>query len=126
MRRGSEAWARGDYATAYAMWDDDVEWDTTHFEAWPDDEVYRGRQAVRAFLEEEWLQSWDQLEASVEDVLDAGDRVVVFWLQRMVGRESGVPVEMSMGQVCTVRDGKITRFDNYTDRAMALRAAGLA
>jgi ketosteroid isomerase-like protein len=125
VRRSAEAWARGDFATAYATWDPDVEWDTTHFEAWPDDEVYRGLDEVRRFLEEEWLGSWENLEARVEDVLDAGDRVVVFWLQRMVGRGSGVPVEMRMGQVCTVRDGKITRLDNYTDRAKALEAAGL-
>ena len=43
----------------------------------------------------------------------------------MVGHESGVPVELNSTQVWTVRDGKVTRIDNYTERAEALEAAGL-
>lgn len=126
MRRGAEAWARGDFDTAYAYWHPEVEWDPTHFEGWPDRTISRGPDEVRRFLEEEWLASWDDFEAHLEDVVSAsGDRVVVFWLQRMTGRGSGVPVEMRMTQICTVRDGRIVRFENYTDRDEALKAAGL-
>jgi ketosteroid isomerase-like protein len=34
-------------------------------------------------------------------------------------------MEMKMAQIATVRDGKITRLDNYDDRAEALEAVGL-
>jgi ketosteroid isomerase-like protein len=34
-------------------------------------------------------------------------------------------MEMSSATIATLRDGKITRFDNYEDRGEALRAAGL-
>jgi len=34
-------------------------------------------------------------------------------------------MEMSLTQIATLRDGKITRLDNYEDRGEALRAAGL-
>jgi ketosteroid isomerase-like protein len=125
VRRGSEAFVRGDLEAMYATWHEDVEWDTTHFEAWPDDEVYRGRDAVIRFLEEEWVGGWASFEGRVEGVFDAGDRVVVFWHQRMVGRGSGIEVEGRPAVVCTVRDGLITRIDNYTDRDEALKAAGL-
>jgi hypothetical protein len=30
-----------------------------------------------------------------------------------------------MAQIATLRDGKVTRLDNYDDRDAALRAAGL-
>jgi len=125
VRRGCEAWARGDLEAGYATWHPDIEWDTTRFEAWPERTVYRGIDAVRGFVDDDWLGSWEEFEARIEDVRDAGDRVVVFWLQTMTGRGSGVPVEMRMAQVCTVRDGLVVRIENYTDRDEALRAAGL-
>jgi ketosteroid isomerase-like protein len=34
-------------------------------------------------------------------------------------------MEMKTAQVATLRDGKVTRIDNYEDRAEALEAAGL-
>jgi ketosteroid isomerase-like protein len=125
VRRGSEAFERGDYETAFATWHPDVEWDTTHFGDWPDDAVYRGRDEVIRFLQEEWVGGWASYESKIEGVFDAGDKVVVFWLQRMVGRESGIEVESRAAVVCTVRDGLVTRIDNYTDRDEAMRAAGL-
>jgi ketosteroid isomerase-like protein len=88
--------------------------------------IYRGENDVRAFLDAEWLAGWDSHEAGVDEVIDAGDRVVVFWWQRRTGRGSGVPVELNSAQVWTVRDGKVTRIDNYTDRAEALEAVGLS
>jgi ketosteroid isomerase-like protein len=125
VRRGSEAFERGDYATAFATWDPDVAWDTTHFEAWPDDAVYQGRDEVIRFLQEEWVGGWASYEPRMEGIFNAGDQVVVFWNQRMVGRESGIEVEGQAATVCTVRDGLVTRIDNYTDRDEAMRAAGL-
>ena len=124
VRRACTAWAGGDPDAAWEVFHPDVEWDTTHFEAWPDNAVYRGEAEVRGFLDE-WLASWDSYEAGFEDLLDAGDRVVAFWWQRMVGRRSGVPVKLDSAQIWTVHDGKVLRIDNYTDRQEALRAAGL-
>ncbi len=125
VREACDAWASGDFVRAYASWHADIEWDTAHFEAWPEDSVYRGKDEVRRFLEEEWLGNWDLHEARVENVLDAGDHVVVFWSQRMVGRGSGAPAELKSAQVWTLRDGKVVRIDNYTDHAEAVEAAGL-
>jgi ketosteroid isomerase-like protein len=34
-------------------------------------------------------------------------------------------MEMEMAQVATLRNGKVTRLDNYEDRAEALAAVGL-
>src|SRR5436190_20776803 len=102
VRNACEAWARGDFEMSYATWHPDIEWDTTHFEAWPENAVYRGEKDVRGFLEQDWLAGWDSHDAGVEAVIDAGgDCVVVFWWQRMVGRGSGVPVELNSAQICT-------------------------
>ena len=124
VRTGWEAWRRGDLDALCATWHQAVEWDTTNFAEWPENAVYRGEDEVRQFLEE-WLASWDSYEAGVDDFIDAGDRVLVFCWQHMTGPGSGVPVKVDMAQVFTVRDGKVSRIDNYTDRDEALEAVGL-
>jgi ketosteroid isomerase-like protein len=125
VRRACDAWLSGDRDAVFEINHPEVEWDTTHFEGWTENKVYRGRDEVMRFLDE-WLASWDSYEARVDELLEAGDRVVVFWWQRMTGRGSGVPVELDSAQVWTVRDGLVIRIDNYTDRGEALEAVGLS
>ncbi|MDQ3730336.1 MAG: nuclear transport factor 2 family protein [Actinomycetota bacterium] len=124
VRKACEAWMRGDLDAVFEINHPEIEWDTTHFDGWLENKVYRGREEVSGFLEE-WLASWDSYEAGVDEFLDAGERVVAFWWQRMTGRGSGVPVELDSAQVWTIRDGQPIRIDNYTDRAEALEAVGL-
>ena len=124
--RGSwGAWIRGDLDAVFESLAPDVEWDTSTFEGWPDAGVYRGHDDVRRSFDE-WLATWDRYEAGVDDYLDAGDdKVVVLAWQRGYGGGSDAPVEMRWVQVCTLRDGLVTRVEFYSDRARALEAAGL-
>jgi ketosteroid isomerase-like protein len=62
----------------------------------------------------------------VDDAVDLGDQVVVTFTLNGTGAESGVPVKMQNGYVCTFRDGKVSRVDAYYDPAEALEAAGLS
>lgn len=41
------------------------------------------------------------------------------------GAASGIPLEMELAHVYTVRDGRATRVVEYMDRNKALRAVGL-
>jgi ketosteroid isomerase-like protein len=124
VRESCEAWLRGDLGASFEALDSGVVWDTTRFEGWMESRTYLGTDAVRVFLEE-WLGMWDSYEARFDEFVDAGDRVVVRWSQRMVGRGSGVPVELDSAQVWTLRDGRVIRIDNYTDPDEALEAVGL-
>jgi ketosteroid isomerase-like protein len=104
--------------------DPNIVWDTSHFHDWPES-TYHGIEGVERFLSE-WRDVWDGLQVDVEDILAAPDgRVVSLILQRGKGRSSGLAMEMKSAQVATLRDGKVTRLDNYEDRAEALEAAGL-
>ena len=125
VRKSCEAWLRGDFDAMSEINHPEVEWDTTNFEGWMERKVYRGREEVMRFLEE-WLASWDSYEAGVDKLVDAGEWVVVFWWQRMTGRGSGVPVALDSAQVWTVREGRVLRIDNYTDRGKALEAVGIS
>jgi ketosteroid isomerase-like protein len=74
----------------------------------------------------DWLDPWESYRTEVEDVIDAGDEVVV--LTRDYGRRAGMAIEVSVmgAAVWTLRDGKIAKADFYVNRSDALEAAGLS
>ena len=124
IRQGWDAWVRGDLPGLFRNFDPDVVWDASHFRDWPES-TYHGIEGVERFLTE-WLEVWDDYRLDLEDVIAAPDgRVVSLFRHRGKGRDSGVPLEMPMAHIATLRDGKITHVDNYSDPAEALRAAGL-
>jgi ketosteroid isomerase-like protein len=84
----------------------------------------QGHDAVRASLER-WKAEWDDYKLIPEEFLDRGDRVVVtVWLQAR-GRVSGVDVDVRFYDLYTLRDGKIVRMDQFTERSEAMEALGL-
>jgi ketosteroid isomerase-like protein len=83
-----------------------------------------GRDAVRASLER-WTGDIERLELVAEELLDAGDRVVLVILLRGRGRNSGVEIEARFYEVFTLRDRSILQWEEFTDRSPALEAAGL-
>jgi ketosteroid isomerase-like protein len=116
----------GGYDGLFETFDPEVEWDTTNYEGWPEDEVYRGHDGVRRFFGE-WLSSWARYEAGVEESLDVDDeRVLVLCWQRGFGPGSEVPVQMDFAQLCTLRQGLICRMEAYSSRQDALEAVGLS
>lgn len=115
---------RNDLPGLFRRFDPDVVWDTSHFRDWPES-TYHGSEGVERFLNE-WLDVWADYEMGVEEIIAVPDgRVVTLLWQRGRGRNSGVALDMEMAQVATLRAGKITRLDNYDDRAEALKAVGL-
>lgn len=89
-------------------------------------EVYRGHVGARRFLEQV-REPWDDFQISPEQVLDAGDRVVVF--SRVVGhaKQTGISIDSTVAHLLTVRAGKLTHIEYFgEDRAACLEAAGLS
>jgi ketosteroid isomerase-like protein len=74
----------------------------------------------------DWLEPWESYRVEIEDVIDAGDDVVV--LPRDYGRRAGMAVEVSVigAAVWTVREGKVARVAFYLNRSEALEAVGLS
>jgi len=85
-----------------------------------------GIDALRA-LWLDWLEPWESYRTEVEDLLDAGDGVVVV-LVRDYGRRTGMDAEIRVdgAAIWTVRRGKIVRAAFYGDRKQALDAVGLS
>jgi ketosteroid isomerase-like protein len=108
---------RGDYDAALPAFAEDVEVVTAleHFHG-PAGVVSEARR---------WEEIWSDYRFDVEDLIGAGDKVVLLYHQVGRAKESGIDVEERAGWVYTLREGKITRVEMFQDRETALRAAGL-
>jgi ketosteroid isomerase-like protein len=85
----------------------------------------QGHDAVRASLRR-WKGEWDAYELTPEEFVERGDRVVATVNLRARGRGSGVEVDARFYDLYTLRDGKIVRMDQFTERSEALEAMGRA
>ena len=87
-------------------------------------DTYRGPQGVRRWFDA-WEGTMDEVRFDVDELVDAGDRVVA--VSRMVARShtTGLEVEQAVALVWTLRDGRAVRLDPYATREEAVRAAGL-
>jgi ketosteroid isomerase-like protein len=81
----------------------------------------QGHDAVRASLAR-WKAAWDDYQVMPEEFVDRGDHVVVTVRLRGRGRGSGVEIDALFYDVYTLRDGKIVRMDQFTQRSQALEA----
>ena len=91
----------------------------------PDSAVHRGVAAITKQIEG-WIDAYPDLKLETSDARANGEQVFV-WV-RFVGHGagSGLPVEMDVAHVVTLREGKFARVDEYYDRAEALQAVGLS
>jgi ketosteroid isomerase-like protein len=104
-----------DEALTYA--DPDIVWNPI------EEPPTQGHDAVRANLAR-WEGEWEDYQVIPEEFVDLGDRVVVTVRLRGRGHGSGVEIDARFYEIYTLRDGKIIRMDEFTDRAEALEAAG--
>lgn len=109
----------------------DVEWDDTpqgSFDPFPGLRgTYRGREEVREWFVEAFLENWDSFTVRVEEIIDApGDLVLNGFLLIARGKASGVETEVRGWQLLRLARGKIASRQVYGTRAEALKAAGLS
>jgi ketosteroid isomerase-like protein len=86
---------------------------------------YKGHAGFARWLQD-WAAAWSEYAMQPEEFVDAGERVVVFILQKTTGQGSGVALERHDAMVIEIRDAKIARVDYYNNRQQALEAAGLS
>src|SRR6516165_5441347 len=102
----------------------DFVWDMSHFDGWPEQQVYEGVEGADDFFAE-WGSAWDDWEVEIEALHDVGDKVLAIVRQRGRSKLSGMPAEMLMAMLWTFRDGKEARMDMYSDPSEALDVVGL-
>ena len=119
LRDAYEALNDGDIERALAVLDEDAEW-SEHSDL-PEAGTYRGREAIRTFLER-FLESWQDFDQELEEII-AGDPCVLIMLHsRVRGKGSGIAVEAQYAHLWTMEEGRGVRVDAYFDREEGLRA----
>jgi ketosteroid isomerase-like protein len=103
--------------------DPDVVWDMSRVQL-PDGDSYTGRSEFRSFVEA-WEEGFASEHMEAQEIVDAGERVVVMVHHRGRGKSSGIETEQKFAMVWTLRDGRAARMDVYPTRAEALEAVGL-
>jgi ketosteroid isomerase-like protein len=86
---------------------------------------YCGREGVERFAADT-SEYWEELQNTVEEFRDLGDRVFVLGRLTGRGKGSGAPVDQPYAGILDFRGDRISRYPAYFDRAEGLRAAGLS
>jgi|SRR5215211_724746 len=122
VRRGFEAWERGDLEAFMSLISEDVI--CRRVPPLIDPREYEGLDGYLEFASE-WIGPYDEFKFRPSEFLDAGDRVLVEVPQE--GRLAGSDQVMkgTFWFLLTVEDGKLTRLEIYGARDQALEAAGL-
>jgi ketosteroid isomerase-like protein len=124
LRAGYEAFNRGDLDALMELLDPEIEWLQDASVA-PDADVFRGQEGTTRFFDA-LLSDFEHLEFVPEEIIDAGDKVLVVAAARGRGKTSGAEVEGRFSHLWTIRDGKAVRAVFYADHQKALADAGVS
>jgi uncharacterized protein len=122
VRQGMEAWSRGDLDATMKLIDPGIVWRPVT--AWPGlQPEYRGHAGVRRFWDA-FREPWEEITLEADEIRELDDhRVLTISHFRGRGRASGVTTETRVHTVWTIENGKLVRFESFTDEQAALEAA---
>jgi ketosteroid isomerase-like protein len=123
VRGRIDAFNRGDQSAWLASLNEDYE--IAPLDDWPDARAIRGGEAGWDFYRDvAEILSFERVRV---EFVDAGvEKVLGHQRHAAHGRKSGADVEIDRWFVTTLREGKVLRDEWFTDRADALKAAGLS
>jgi hypothetical protein len=113
----------GNLSALFDLFDDDIIWDDRDTVLVGHTGVHRGKQAVMDLISG-WVGAWADYRFEVDEVIEAGDSVVLVVRETGRGRASGAPMEHRYCQVWTFRNQRIVRGGTYGTKAKALKAVG--
>ncbi len=124
LRATYEAFNRGDFDGALQYADPDVEVHpgVTAPDAEPQ---YLGRQGLKNFWVTIAKGPWEAVTAESKEMIETEDgRILSVDRWRFRGRD-GIEIDRELPNLFTFRGGLISRIDGFTDKADALKVAGL-
>lgn len=122
MRRGYEAFNRGDIDTVLGLMDENIEWHEP--EVAPYGGTHRGPEQVVQNVFQPVVEDYDDFQVVTEKLLDADDHVVALGRFQGTAKATGITLDAPFAHVWVLRGGKMTFFQNYTDTAQMLRSLG--
>jgi hypothetical protein len=119
-----EAFGRGDVPAVLGAFDPQISWSEADNFLYADGNPYIGPEAVAGGVFQRIVSDVDGFAVVPERFVDGGETVVVEGRYRGTMKATGTPVNAQFAHVWTFRDGKIVRFQQYTDTRQWADAAG--
>ncbi|NOT48038.1 MAG: nuclear transport factor 2 family protein [Acidobacteria bacterium] len=119
-----ESFAKGDVPAVLGVFDNNISW--TEAEGFMYGGTYNGPNAVLEGVFMRLGTEWEGFAAVPDKIVDGGDGNVVS-LGTYSGKylETGKSVSVPFAHSWEIRDGKIAKFDQYTDTQVIVKDLGL-
>jgi len=116
------AFAAGDGPGAFAHMDPAIVWNEAEGFPYADRNPYVGPAAIGEGVFFRLATEWENFQAVPKDFLDAGESVVALGRYTAKHNATGKALDAQFAHVWGLREGKIVRFQQYTDTAQASEA----
>jgi ketosteroid isomerase-like protein len=117
VRRMYDGFARGDLGAVLATLDPAVEWNEAEGFIYDVGRPLVGPAEVRSGVFERLAADWEWFTVTPRELLDAGDTVVAHGYYAGKLRKNGRTVRAQFAHLFTFDDGRVVRFQQYTDTA---------
>jgi ketosteroid isomerase-like protein len=115
--------SRGDVDSLLSLAAEDVVWIAARSDV---EGAYHGHDGLRKFCADN-AENFDTFQVHIHEVRDlSDDRVLAMGTIHIRGRGSGVETDIPVAGILTFEHGKLTRWEDFRDRRVALEAAGLS
>ncbi|MGE3304125.1 MAG: nuclear transport factor 2 family protein [Hyphomonadaceae bacterium] len=118
-----EAFAAGDAGAVLAKMSPAIVWNEAENFPYADGNPYVGPEAVANGVFARIGADWEGFAITVENLLDAGEAVVVQARYRGVFKATGKRLDAQAAHVWRLADGKVASFQQYVDTLQAARVA---
>ena len=125
VRRGYEAFGRGDIETLLGLFDEQIVWRTPGPAELPTAGTRRGRQQVAEFFAA-LNQILEIQRFEPRAFLADADRVVVLGTESARVKATGTVLDHNWAHAFTMRDGKVVEFEEYLDTSSYVAELRLA
>jgi ketosteroid isomerase-like protein len=117
-----DGFAAGDVGAVLGSMNPDIVWYEAENFPYADGNPYVGPQAIAEGVFARCIGEWDGFTVHVDEILDAGDTVVALGRYTGTCKATGKPMNAQLAHVWRVSDGKVARFQQYTDTLQATEA----
>jgi len=116
-----EAFGTGDVPGVLSRMSPDIVWNEAENFPYADRNPYEGPEAVLTGVFGRIGVEWDGFTVVPDEMLDAGDTVVVLGRYRGKYKATGRTLDAQLAHVWRVEDGKVVGFQQYTDTLQTAR-----
>ena len=124
VRKLYAAFETGDVPAVLGLMAPDIVWNEAENFLYADRNPYKGPQAI---LEGVFMRiggDFENFAVKPEEIIESGDTVVMFGRYTGTFKATGKAINLQASHDWRVKDGKVTRFQQYVDTLAAARAAG--